>query len=82
VAIEYQGRQHFEPISKFGGKIEYEKIKERDIVKYNLCQKNGIKLFYFSNEKKTLFNEYIDKVFSDKEELIKEILEYGKNNRL
>ena len=56
IAIEYQGRQHFEPVDKFGGKKEFEKTKNRDKRKRELCKKNGIKLLYFSfDEKITTF---------------------------
>lgn len=50
IAIEYQGRQHFQPVGIFGGDDAYEKTKERDIRKYKLCIEHGIKMYYISFE--------------------------------
>jgi len=49
VAVEYQGRQHFEPIDFFGGTEAFEKTKLRDAEKKNLSDKNGIVLVYFNH---------------------------------
>ena len=35
IAIEYQGKQHFEPVEFFGGEEGYKKTVERDILKNN-----------------------------------------------
>ena len=51
IAIEYQGRQHFEPVGKFGGEDEYKNNVKRDIKKYDLCKEHGIKVLYFSFDK-------------------------------
>ena len=51
IAIEYQGRQHFEPVGKFGGEDEYKNTVKRDIKKYDLCKEHGIKVLYFSFDK-------------------------------
>jgi len=48
IALEYQGRQHFEPLEIFGGKDNFEKQKERDKLKYDLSIKNGIHLIYIN----------------------------------
>ena len=48
IALEYQGRQHFEPLEIFGGKDNFEKQKERDKLKYDLSLKNGIHLIYIN----------------------------------
>lgn len=42
--IEYDGIQHFQPVSYFGGDVEFEKIKIRDKIKDDWCKVNGIKL--------------------------------------
>lgn len=42
--IEYNGKQHYEPIGYFGGRKEYEKNKLRDLIKDNYCKKNNIPL--------------------------------------
>jgi hypothetical protein len=46
VAIEYQGKQHFEAIDFFGGELALEKNKERDLRKAQLCKDNDVHLIY------------------------------------
>lgn len=48
IAVEYQGKQHFEPVDFFGGKDAFEKVKLRDEEKRKLSEENGIKLVYFN----------------------------------
>lgn len=72
VAIEYQGKQHFEPVSIFGGEKGYERMKFLDVVKYNKCKKNDIKLYYFSYEK-NLPVTYLSKIYCNEEEIINDI---------
>lgn len=48
VAIEYQGKQHFEPVDYFGGKDSFEKQQERDELKAQLSKENGVKLVYIN----------------------------------
>lgn len=48
VAIEYQGKQHFEPVEIIGGKDSLEKQKERDSLKRKLSEENGVKLVYIN----------------------------------
>lgn len=48
VAIEYQGKQHFEPVEYFGGKESFEKQVERDNIKRELSKKNNVKLIYIN----------------------------------
>lgn len=67
IGIECQGIQHFiddhfyEPL---------EITQKRDKIKKQLCDKNGIKLLYYSN----LGIDYPYDVFENKEELLKEII--------
>ena len=44
VAIEYQGRQHYEPLEIFGGEENFKIQQHRDIKKKQLCAENGVKL--------------------------------------
>ena len=44
LAIEYQGKQHYEPVEFFGGKENFERTKNRDQRKKILCENNAIKL--------------------------------------
>ena len=48
IAVEYQGKQHFEPVEYFGGKEAYERQKQRDEEKAALSKMNGIKLVYIN----------------------------------
>ena len=72
VGIEYQGAQHFKPISVFGGVKRFETTKEQDLRKYKKCKEHGIKLYYISFEK-NIPETYIDKIYTNIEELITEI---------
>ena len=69
IAIECQGRQHFECSDFFGGKEENDRIKERDNKKRNLCKEHNIDLIYFSN----LGIEYPYEVLEDKDILLKRV---------
>ena len=68
IAIEYQGRQHFEQVEKFHkNETEFKTQANRDEVKKILCEKNGIKLIYFTFDKKrkkflneVVYNKVID----------------------
>ena len=46
IAIEYQGKQHFEPVPYFGGPDSFAKQKERDELKAKRSIENGVKLVY------------------------------------
>lgn len=48
IAIEYQGKQHFEPIDYFGGQESYERQKERDRYKVERSKENGVRLVYIN----------------------------------
>jgi len=47
LAIEYQGKQHFEPVNHFGGESAFARVQERDAKKKELSTKQGIDLIYF-----------------------------------
>jgi very-short-patch-repair endonuclease len=44
VLIEFDGKQHFEPVSRFGGKEGFERTKFTDGLKNKYATENGIKL--------------------------------------
>ena len=46
IAIEYQGKQHFEPIDFFGGKENFETQQKRDEIKRKLSKENNVHLVY------------------------------------
>ena len=72
VAIECQGRQHFEPVVEFGGEDGFRKTRERDEKKLSLSKEHGVKLLYYDSEcnNKTFLNE---RVYNDVEKLFNEI---------
>lgn len=46
IAIEYQGKQHFEPVEFFCGEKAFIETQHRDEIKRRLSRENGIKLIY------------------------------------
>lgn len=60
--IEYQGRQHYEPSSKFGGKKGFYQQQFNDAKKRRFCQLHDIKLIEISYKDENLINyDYIIK---------------------
>ena len=53
--IEYQGIQHYIDI-EIQSRKNYKYIHENDLLKNELCKKNGIKLFYFTE--KVIYENY------------------------
>ena len=45
IAVEYQGKQHFESVDFFGGKLSLEATQKRDERKKHLAKSHGVKLF-------------------------------------
>jgi hypothetical protein len=64
IAIEYQGRQHFEAVDFFGGEEALEKTRERDDRKRRLCAEHECELIY------VLPNYSIDEVLEQIESLL------------
>lgn len=57
VAIEYNGKQHYEPVTYFGGKEGFLKTVQRDKMKKIKCKRNGCELIevkYDEDLKKTV----------------------------
>lgn len=44
IAIEYNGKQHYEPIDYFGGQKAFDNVIMRDKIKEDYCRKNNIRL--------------------------------------
>ena len=63
ICIEYDGKQHYEPISIWGGEKALKENKFRDYIKDEFCKNNGIKLFRISY-KENLLNR-LNVLFSD-----------------
>jgi hypothetical protein len=47
IAIEYQGRQHYEPVPFFGGEEAFTANRVRDQHKAELCEQHGVRMIYF-----------------------------------
>lgn len=59
IIIEYDGRQHFEPIEYFGGQEKFEIQQRHDNMKNEYCKNNGISLLripYFKDIEEELNN--------------------------
>ena len=59
--IEYNGKQHYEPIDYFGGQEGFEYTIKHDNIKSDYCKKNNISLFtipYFKDVYEELENIY------------------------
>jgi glutaredoxin len=48
VGIECQGIQHFESVEYFGGEEGLEYIQSNDLIKKQLCEEHGVRLFYIN----------------------------------
>ena len=44
ICIEFDGKQHFEPIKRFGGIVNFVITKNHDEIKNNYCKNNNIKI--------------------------------------
>ena len=60
LAIEYQGKQHFQPVEHWGGKQALLKLQKRDKKKADLCTQNDIELITI-NYDETLSEERVRK---------------------
>jgi hypothetical protein len=78
IAIECQGLQHFENISFFGGENAYFYRKKMDEKKRILCEKNNVKIFYYSK----LGIDYPYKVYENFDEMLKKIKDYDYFNSI
>lgn len=59
VCIEFDGRQHYEPVDYFGGKESFEYTIKHDETKTNYCKQNNIRLLrirYDKDIEETLIN--------------------------
>lgn len=59
--IEYNGQQHYYPVSIFGGDEQFEIQKERDATLRDYCQNNGIKLIVIPYTQREHINAILSK---------------------
>lgn len=50
LAVEFMGRQHFEPLDFFGGESAHRELVERDRRKAELCRAHGLELLYVRHD--------------------------------
>ncbi len=70
IAIEYQGKQHFEPVEYFGGEDSFKNQQQRDKRKLELSKENDITLIYvnyWEDLSPELVKEKVDKVLQERE---------------
>lgn len=67
--IECQGKQHFIPVKRFGGVVEFEKRQQQDKEKLRLSNENGVRVLYYANYK----YDFPYEVIQDKNLLIEKI---------
>lgn len=65
--IEYDGEQHFRPVSIFGGQEGFSRTREADIVKNNYCYQNDIPLLRISYKNKGDIDKFVRNFVNDEE---------------
>lgn len=81
LAIECQGNGHFEPIKHSRKQSDdtalkiYKGIQKRDKIKKELCEKNGIEIIYYLDEKYTHHLKNGEKYFTSIKELKKYLID-------
>lgn len=65
IAIEYNGRQHYEEVEFFNKNSSFEKIKKYDENKKHYCEENNIKLLIIPYTEYENIDTILDKVFND-----------------
>ena len=69
IAFEVQGRQHYEPIARFGGVSQFQKQQARDQQKRNLCFMKGVTLYEYDlriGKDKESMMAYLTKILKPK----------------
>lgn len=72
IAVEYQGKQHFEPVDFFGGEDGYKRTVERDETKKLLCEANNVRLIEATEN--TSHRHIIEKIFKLRKERLKKFV--------
>jgi len=61
ICIEYDGLQHFTPVSYFGGDKVFEQTQKSDLIKADFCKTNKIKLIRIPYKKRTEMSSILKK---------------------
>lgn len=82
--IEYDGRQHYEPVEVFGGNGAFEKLKENDKIRNLWCENKNIELIRISyKDEEDGFNNLIkilNKKINMRETILNIVTSNKKNN--
>lgn len=79
ICIEYDGIQHFEPRSMFGGLEEFDLQRERDFRKSKYCDENHIKLYRISYKNYNKLHNILDSILNENIKSFNEFKNYIKN---
>jgi len=66
LCIEYNGKQHYEPIKWFGGEMTLKYIQKNDFIKRNFCEDRGIKYLEISYKDDDKINDILWNIISTK----------------
>lgn len=69
IGLEYNGEQHYRPISWYGGEKSFKKTKQRDALKKKLCKKNNIDLIvvpYLIKNKRFFIEKKLKKILESR----------------
>jgi very-short-patch-repair endonuclease len=63
LVIEFNGRQHYEPVGAFGGEKSLKEVQRRDKIKKEFCKNNNIRfeVINFNDNIKSKIDEYLRK---------------------
>lgn len=76
IFIECQGRQHFEPVEKYGGEEAFKLTEERDKTKYSQCIEHGLIPIYYGN--KNMWKDFYGiELVEGEQELMEKIIKNG-----
>jgi len=65
IAIEFDGKQHYEAMEYFGGIEAYERLKINDKIKNDYCEDNYINLIRIRYDEYEMIYDILNKIFND-----------------
>lgn len=78
ICIEYDGIQHFEPRSKFGGSKEFDIQKSRDLRKNDYCKNNNIRLIRIPYKDYNKLDSILNNILNESIKTFKEFINFPK----
>lgn len=70
ICIEFNGKQHYEPVSYFGGTERFSSQKRHDDIKRKYCNDNGIYLLVIPYWDIDDINEILDEIFNLHDDIV------------